>query len=140
MNYSIHTAEAFKLPIASQSKSWNLGAENVIARLAFAASLESSEPIELGELLDSKGKEYNSRVLFGGLKDTAEFLELVQRFGWNHDTFVAFLLFLQATEVTPRFTLDLKPGSIQGHGCCGHPPTRFRVGHRHQQPHAFLGG
>ena len=72
MNYSIHTAEAFKLPIASQSKSWNLGAENVIARLAFAASLESSEPIELGELLDSKGKEYNSKVLFGGLKATYE--------------------------------------------------------------------
>ena len=72
MNYSIHTAESFKIPIASQSKSWNLGAENVIARLAFAASLESAEPIQLNELLDSKGKEYNSKVLFGTLKATYE--------------------------------------------------------------------
>ena len=45
MSYTIKTAEAFKLPIASQTRAWDLGAENVIARMAFATSLEMPEAI-----------------------------------------------------------------------------------------------
>ena len=60
MSYTIKTAEAFKLPIASQTRAWDLGAENVIARMAFTTSLEKAEPIDIENLLDSKGKEYNA--------------------------------------------------------------------------------
>ena len=64
--------EAFKLPIASQTRAWDLGAENVIARMAFATSLEMSEVINIDNLLDSKGKEYNAKVLFGSFRTTYE--------------------------------------------------------------------
>ena len=72
MSYTIKTAEAFKLPIASQTRAWDLGAENVIARMAFATSLEMPEAIDIESLLDSKGKEYNARVLFGSFRTTYE--------------------------------------------------------------------
>ena len=72
MNYSIKTAEKFKLPIAAQSRSWDLGAENVIARMAFAISLEMEEPIAIDQMLDSKGKEYPSKVLFGEYQSVYE--------------------------------------------------------------------
>ena len=72
MSYTIKTAEAFKLPIASQTRAWDLGAENVIARMAFATSLEMTEVIDIEGLLDSKGKEYNAKVLFGPFRTTYE--------------------------------------------------------------------
>ena len=72
MNYTIKTAEKFKLPIASQSRTWDLGPENVIARMAFAVSLELDEPMHIDDLLDSKGKEYPSKVLYGRLQSTYE--------------------------------------------------------------------
>jgi len=72
MSYTIKTAEAFKLPIASQTRAWDLGAENVIARMAFTTSLEKAEPIDIENLLDSKGKEYNAKVLFGSFRTTYE--------------------------------------------------------------------
>ena len=72
MSYTIKTAEAFKLPIASQTRAWDLGAENVIARMAFTTSLEKAEPIDIENLLDSKGKEYNAKVLFGPFRTTYE--------------------------------------------------------------------
>lgn len=72
MSYTIKTAEAFKLPVASQTRAWDLGAENVIARMAFATSLEMPEAIDIESLLDSKGKEYNAKVLFGSYRTTYE--------------------------------------------------------------------
>ena len=72
MSYTIKTAEAFKLPIASQTRAWDLGAENVIARMAFTTSLEMTEPIHIDSLLDAKGKEYNAKVLFGSFRATYE--------------------------------------------------------------------
>ena len=45
------------------------------------------------------------RFLFGGLEDTTEFLEVVQGFGRHHHALVAFLLFLEATEMAPCFAL-----------------------------------
>lgn len=72
MSYTIRTAEEFKIPIASQSRFWDLGAENVIARMAFAVSLEMGEPIDLENMRDTKGKEYNAKVLFGDYQKTYE--------------------------------------------------------------------
>jgi DNA sulfur modification protein DndE len=72
MSYTIRTAEEFRIPITSQSRAWDLGAENVLARMAFAASLELSDAINLDELRDTKGKEYNSKVLFGDYRTTYE--------------------------------------------------------------------
>ena len=72
MSYTIRTAEEFKIPITSQSRAWDLGAENVIARMAFTASLEMGEPVDLENLKDTKGKEYNAKVLFGDYRKTYE--------------------------------------------------------------------
>lgn len=72
MSYTIRTAEEFKIPITSTSRAWDLGAENVIARMAFTASLEMREPVDLENLKDTKGKEYNAKVLFGDYRKTYE--------------------------------------------------------------------
>jgi DNA sulfur modification protein DndE len=72
MSYTIRTAEEFKIPITSQSRAWDLGAENVLARMAFTASLELTEAINLNELRDTKGKEYNAKILFGDYRATYE--------------------------------------------------------------------
>lgn len=42
-----------------------LGAENVIARIAFAYSLSKNEQLDLKDLADGKGKLYPAKVLFG---------------------------------------------------------------------------
>lgn len=47
----------------------NLGAENVIARLAFGYSLGKNKFLKLADILDSNGKEYSSKVLFGDYED-----------------------------------------------------------------------
>ena len=92
MNYSIKTAEKFKLPIASQSRTWDLGPENVIARMAFAVSLEIDEPMDIDSLLDSKGKEYPSKVLFGGLQSTYEgMLCLKENIAPSHPDFKKYI-------------------------------------------------
>ena len=77
--------------------------------------------------------------MFGGLEDTAEFLEVVQWFGRNHDTLVALLLLLEAAEMAPCIVLGLKPSSIEFHGCCRHAASGLGVGHRHQEAHALSG-
>jgi DNA sulfur modification protein DndE len=43
----------------------NLGAENVIARIALAYSLKSNNKLDVKNLQDSGGKEYSRKVLFG---------------------------------------------------------------------------
>lgn len=43
----------------------NLGAENVIARIALAYSLAQDETLDLKDLKDSGGKEYSKNVLLG---------------------------------------------------------------------------
>ncbi|ASU34252.1 DNA sulfur modification protein DndE [Mucilaginibacter xinganensis] len=47
----------------------NLGAENVIARLAFSFSLSRERKLNLSDMKDSGGKEYNNKVLFGNYAD-----------------------------------------------------------------------
>ncbi len=65
---TIKTSEANKKVIAELTQKLGLGAENVIARLAFAYSLKYHGKIDLtdkNQVRDAKGKEYSSQVLFG---------------------------------------------------------------------------
>lgn len=62
---SIRTSEENKQRVTDLTFKLQLGAENVIARLALAYSLNNGEALELKFIKDSKGKEYSKRVLFG---------------------------------------------------------------------------
>ena len=62
---SIKTSRANKLVVTELSRKFNLGAENVIARIAFAYSLAHDRQLSLSDIADSQGKEYSKNVLFG---------------------------------------------------------------------------
>jgi len=49
------------------TRKFGLGAENVIARIAIACSLQSGIKFSPLEIKDSGGKEYSKNVLFGNL-------------------------------------------------------------------------
>ena len=61
----IKTSKANKIIVTELSRRFNLGAENVIARIAFAYSLSSGRKLKLSDIADSQGKEYSKNVLFG---------------------------------------------------------------------------
>ncbi len=62
---SIRTAEDNKLKVSELTSKLQLGAENVIARLALSYSLSRSGKMNLKNIKDSKGKSYSKQVLFG---------------------------------------------------------------------------
>lgn len=62
---SIKTSRANKLVVTELSRKFNLGAENVIARIALAYSLAQDRRLSLSDIADSQGKEYSKNVLFG---------------------------------------------------------------------------
>ncbi|RZJ90739.1 MAG: DUF1832 domain-containing protein [Chryseobacterium sp.] len=62
---SIKTSRANKDLVTQLTNKLNLGAENVIARLAFSYSLAQDRILKLNEIQDAQGKEYNVKVLFG---------------------------------------------------------------------------
>lgn len=62
---SIKTSRANKLVVTELSRKFNLGAENVIARIALAYSLAQDRLLSLSDIADSQGKEYSKNVLFG---------------------------------------------------------------------------
>lgn len=62
---SIRTSEKNKAVVSKLSRKLNLGAENIIARIALSYSLSLDEKLDLKDLEDSKGKEYSRNVLFG---------------------------------------------------------------------------
>lgn len=61
----IKTSKANKTIVTDLSRRFNLGAENVIARIAFTYSLSTGRKLNLSEISDSQGKEYSKSVLFG---------------------------------------------------------------------------
>jgi DNA sulfur modification protein DndE len=61
----IKTSKANKELVTQLTNRLGLGAENVIARVAFAYSLASEKQLDLLKIEDSQGKEYSSKVLFG---------------------------------------------------------------------------
>ncbi|KRT17787.1 DNA sulfur modification protein DndE [Pedobacter ginsenosidimutans] len=66
---NIRTSLANKEIITSLTNKLNLGTENIISRIAFAYSVSSDKQLELKDIKDSKGKEYNAKVLFGEYTD-----------------------------------------------------------------------
>ena len=61
----IKTSKNNKLVVTDLSRKLNLGAENTIARIAFAYSLSKGQKFSVLDIKDSQGKEYSKSVLFG---------------------------------------------------------------------------
>ncbi|WP_282636529.1 DndE family protein [Sphingobacterium thalpophilum] len=66
---SVTTSEKSKGIIVNLTNKLGLGAENVIARLAFAYSLSKNERLDVKNIADSKGKLYPAKVLFGDYQE-----------------------------------------------------------------------
>lgn len=62
---AIKTSKANKVLVTELTRRLNLGAENMIARLAFSYSLATNRKMNLLDIEDSQGKEYTNKVLFG---------------------------------------------------------------------------
>lgn len=61
----IRTSNKNKEIVVELTRKFNLGAENVIARIAIGYSLQSGLKFEPTDVKDSGGKEYSKSVLFG---------------------------------------------------------------------------
>jgi DNA sulfur modification protein DndE len=66
---NIKTSKANKEVVANLTNKLNLGAENIIARIAFAYSFADERKMELTKIQDAGGKEYSAKVLFGDYMD-----------------------------------------------------------------------
>lgn len=62
---SIKTSKENKIFVTELSRKFNLGAENIIARIALTYSLSQDRLLSLVDIADSQGKEYSKNVLFG---------------------------------------------------------------------------
>lgn len=62
---SIKTSRVNKDIVTDLSRKFNLGAENIIARIALTYSLSKDHLLSLTDIADSQGKEYSKNVLFG---------------------------------------------------------------------------
>ena len=62
---SIKTSLDNKAKVTELTNKLNLGAENIIARIALTYSLSKGSKLDLTSIQDSKGKEYRNKVLFG---------------------------------------------------------------------------
>lgn len=70
MLINIRTSEANKSVVQELTKRLNLGAENVVSRIAFAFSISKGIHLSLeNDLKDSKGKEYKDDILFGKYRE-----------------------------------------------------------------------
>ena len=61
----IKTSSRNKEVVVDLTRKFNLGAENIIARIAIAYSLQCGAKFSPLDVKDSGGKEYNKNVLFG---------------------------------------------------------------------------
>ena len=62
---SIKTSKVNKDIVTDLSRKFNLGSENIIARIALTYSLSQDRKLSLVDIADSQGKEYSKNVLFG---------------------------------------------------------------------------
>ena len=62
---SIKTSRTNEDIVTDLSRKFNLGAENIIARIALTYSLSKDRLLSLTDIADSQGKEYSKNVLFG---------------------------------------------------------------------------
>ncbi len=65
----IKTSRENKEVVALLTRKLGLGAENVIARMAYTYSLSKDRKLDLNSIQDSRGKEYTKSVLFGEFYD-----------------------------------------------------------------------
>ena len=65
----IKTSRDNKEIVAQLTRKLGLGAENVIARIAFTYSLAQNRTLDLNDIKDAGGKEYSKSVLFGDYFD-----------------------------------------------------------------------
>ena len=63
----IKTSTENKERVTKLTRKFGLGAENIIARIAIAYSLNQGEHFDPTKVKDSGGKEYSRNVLFGNL-------------------------------------------------------------------------
>lgn len=63
----IKTSTINRENVTALTRKFNLGAENIIARIAIAYSLQSGVKFSPLDIKDSGGKEYTRNVLFGSL-------------------------------------------------------------------------
>lgn len=61
----IRTSSQNRERVTELTRKFNLGAENIIARIAIGCSLQSGEKFSPIDVKDSGGKEYSKSVLFG---------------------------------------------------------------------------
>ena len=61
----IKTSAKNRENVIELTRKFNLGAENVIARIALAYSLQAGDTFSPLDIKDSGGKEYSKNVLFG---------------------------------------------------------------------------
>lgn len=61
----IKTSSKNREIVSELTRKFNLGAENIIARIAIGYSLQSGEKFSPLDVQDSGGKEYSRNVLFG---------------------------------------------------------------------------
>lgn len=66
---NIKTSKNNKELVTRLTNKLNLGAENIIARLALSYSLAGNRLMDLHQIQDSNGKEYSFKVLFGDYGD-----------------------------------------------------------------------
>lgn len=65
----IRTSKENKEIVTKLTNRLNLGAENVIARIAFTYSLSKDKILDLANIANSSGKTYSKAVLFGENED-----------------------------------------------------------------------
>ena len=65
----IKTSKENKEVVSLLTRKLGLGAENVIARIAFTYSLAKNKKLDLNDIKDFGGKEYSKSVLFGDYYD-----------------------------------------------------------------------
>lgn len=70
----IRTSSKNREVVVELTRKFNLGAENIIARIAIGYSLQSGDKFSPLDVKDSSGKEYSRIVLFGNYYSIYEFL------------------------------------------------------------------
>lgn len=65
----IKTSKENKEVVSLLTRKLGLGAENVIARIAYTYSLSLDRKLDLNDIKDAGGKEYSKAVLFGDYDD-----------------------------------------------------------------------
>lgn len=65
----IKTSKENKEVVSLLTRKLGLGAENVVARMAYTYSLSQDRKLDLNDIKDAGGKEYSKSVLFGDYYD-----------------------------------------------------------------------